>query len=87
MYIVHSSYPRYDTIYETVNTHPKKTMTVIKITNRLKNADTSRTNGTFGFARHTSRPFAKPKEPFQPKIIQELAIVNDLLIHRLNIHY
>ena len=24
----------------------------------------SRTNGTFGFARHTSRPFANPKEPF-----------------------
>ena len=24
----------------------------------------SRTNGTFGFAQHTSRPFAKPKEPF-----------------------
>jgi hypothetical protein len=24
----------------------------------------SRTNGTFGFARHTSRHFAKPKEPF-----------------------
>jgi hypothetical protein len=24
----------------------------------------SRTNGTFGFVRHTSRPFAKPKEPF-----------------------
>lgn len=24
----------------------------------------SRTNGTFGFARHTGRPFAKPKEPF-----------------------
>jgi hypothetical protein len=24
----------------------------------------SRTNGTFGFARHKSRPFAKPKEPF-----------------------
>ena len=23
-----------------------------------------RTNGTFGFARLTSRPFAKPKEPF-----------------------
>jgi len=23
----------------------------------------SRTNGTFGFAQHTSRPFAKPKEP------------------------
>jgi hypothetical protein len=24
----------------------------------------SRTNGTYGFARHTSRYFAKPKEPF-----------------------
>jgi hypothetical protein len=24
----------------------------------------SRTNGTFGFDRHKSRPFAKPKEPF-----------------------
>lgn len=24
----------------------------------------NRTNGTFGFARYTSRPFAKPKEPF-----------------------
>ena len=24
----------------------------------------SRTNGSFGFARHTSQPFAKPKEPF-----------------------
>jgi hypothetical protein len=23
-----------------------------------------RTNGTFGFVRHTSRPFVKPKEPF-----------------------
>ena len=23
-----------------------------------------RTNGTFGFARHTSQNFAKPKEPF-----------------------
>ena len=22
------------------------------------------TNGTFGFARHTNQPFAKPKEPF-----------------------
>lgn len=25
---------------------------------------TSRTNGTFGFARHSSRTMAKPKEPF-----------------------
>ena len=24
----------------------------------------SRANGTFGFARHTIRPYAKPKEPF-----------------------
>jgi len=24
----------------------------------------SRTNGTFGFARHTGQPFAKSKEPF-----------------------
>jgi len=24
----------------------------------------SNTNGSFGFARYTSRPFAKPKEPF-----------------------
>ena len=30
----------------------------------LKTILASRTNGTFGFARHTSRPFAKPKEPF-----------------------
>ena len=30
----------------------------------LKTILTSRTNGTFGFARHTSQPFAKPKEPF-----------------------
>jgi hypothetical protein len=30
----------------------------------LKTIFASRTNGTFGFARHTSRPFAKPKEPF-----------------------
>lgn len=30
----------------------------------LKTILASRRNGTFGFARHTSRPFAKPKEPF-----------------------
>jgi hypothetical protein len=30
----------------------------------LKTILANRTNGTFGFARHTSRPFAKPKEPF-----------------------
>jgi len=35
-----------------------------KINEQTKYNDTNRTNGTFGFARHTSRPFAKPKEPF-----------------------
>ena len=30
----------------------------------LKTILASNTNGTFGFARHTNRPFAKPKEPF-----------------------
>lgn len=30
----------------------------------LKTILASRTNGTFGFARHTNRPYAKPKEPF-----------------------
>jgi len=30
----------------------------------LKTILASRTNGTFGFTRHTSRPFAKPKEQF-----------------------
>jgi len=37
----------------------------------------SRTNGTFDFARHTSRPFAKPKEPFfsiAPKIQIKLSV-------------
>jgi len=32
----------------------------------LKTILTIRTNGTFGFARHTSQPFTKPKEPFTP---------------------
>jgi hypothetical protein len=30
----------------------------------LKTILANRTNGTFGFARHTSQCFAKPKEPF-----------------------
>jgi hypothetical protein len=30
----------------------------------LKTILANRTNGTFGFARHTSQRFAKPKEPF-----------------------
>ena len=33
-------------------------------THFLKTILASRTSGTFGFARHTSRPFAKLKEPF-----------------------
>jgi len=32
--------------------------------NFLKTFFASRTSGTFGFARHTSHPFAKLKEPF-----------------------
>ena len=34
----------------------------------LKFLLTSRTSGTLGFAGHTSRPFAKPKEPFLLKM-------------------
>jgi hypothetical protein len=30
----------------------------------LKTILASRTNGTFGFARHKSQTYAKPKEPF-----------------------
>jgi len=34
----------------------------------LKTILANRTSGTFGFAQHTSRPFAKPKEPnFSPR--------------------
>jgi hypothetical protein len=43
----------------------------------LKTIFASRTNGTFGFAQHTSQPFAKPKEPFFPTAlikIHKLAI-------------
>ena len=42
----------------------------------LKFLFTSRTNGTFGFARHTSRPFAKPKEPFPPNTQQLISKPN-----------
>lgn len=34
----------------------------------LKTILANRPNGTFGFARHTSLPFAKPKEPFLPPV-------------------
>jgi hypothetical protein len=33
-------------------------------THFLKTILANRTNGTFGFAHHTSRRFTKPKEPF-----------------------
>ena len=47
----------------------------------LKTILASRTNGKFGFARHTSRPFAKPKEPFfanahQNKVISNFKTIN-----------
>ena len=40
--------------------------------NFLKFLLASRTNGTFGFARHTSNRFAKPKEPFKSNNILNL---------------
>ena len=36
----------------------------------------SRTNGTFGFARHTSQPFAKPKEPFYDNAPKDFELYN-----------
>jgi len=38
----------------------------------------SRTNGTFGFARHTSQRFAKPKEPFFCQRTDNNADINSL---------
>jgi hypothetical protein len=34
----------------------------------------SRTNGTLGFVRYTSRPFSKPKEPFLSTLIYDNSI-------------
>jgi len=45
-------------------------------THFLKTILASRTNGTFGFARHTSRPFAKPKEPFFPTLYKTTSTDN-----------
>jgi len=39
----------------------------------------SRTNGTFGFARHTSQPFAKPKEPFYDNAPKDFELYNIFL--------
>jgi hypothetical protein len=36
----------------------------------------SRTSGTFGFARHTSRPFTKPKEPLFANAL--MTVFNDI---------
>jgi len=37
----------------------------------------SRTNGTFGFTRHTSQRFAKPKEPFFAYALTKSRILTD----------
>ena len=48
----------------------------------LKPILASRTNGTFGFAQHTCRPFAKPKEPFFANaILKEIITFEDTLIN------
>ena len=36
----------------------------------------SSTNGTLGFARHTSQPFAKPKEPFYDNAPKDFELYN-----------
>jgi len=41
----------------------------------------SRTNGTFGFTRHTSRHFAKQKEPFFATALME-RVINDIGIFK-----
>jgi len=42
----------------------------------LKFLFTSRTNGTFGFARHKSHRFAKPKEPFYDNAPRDFELNN-----------
>jgi hypothetical protein len=63
-------------------TDPKSNASVFlyfPTTHFLKTILVSRTNGTFGFARHTSRPFAKPKEPFFTKA--RLKTINSKIIN------
>ena len=50
-------------MYKRVSGHPKKTTTVNN-NEHIKDRRCHRTNGTFGFAQYTGKPFAKPKEPF-----------------------
>ncbi len=49
----------------------------------LKTILASHTNGTFGFARHTSRPFTKPKEPFFANASIRLQI-NKMITFKIN---
>ena len=42
-----------------------------------------RTNGTFGFARHISRPFAKPKEPFFAYALVGLCINKNITLNQI----
>ena len=44
-----------------------------------------RTNGTFGFARHTSRPFAKPKEPFFANSLNDVTEIFNIKLARCQI--
>ena len=50
----------------------------------LKTILASRTNGTFAFARHTSRPFAKPKEPFFANAQQNIKINSKYIMKKIN---
>jgi len=49
----------------------------------LKTILANRTNGTFGFARHTSRPFANPKEPFFTNAKQRITNFSNIIISKL----
>lgn len=44
---------------------------------------TSRTNGTFGFSRHTSRPFTKPKEPFLSNPKQRIINYSNIIMSKM----
>lgn len=43
----------------------------------------SRTNGTFGFSRHTSRPFTKPKEPFLSNPKQRIINYSNIIMSKM----
>ena len=52
----------------------------------LKTILASRTNGTFGFSRHTSRPFTKPKEPFFANADKQIIKLDNNMLKR-NVQY